>query len=510
MSAHREHPFGGTIIRMSGQRLAIREQQLQETEEQFQEVARQWLTKERQIQELAALVQIREQELQARDQQLQDKDRQLQSKDQQLQVRDQQLEEKEQLVQAKEQLLSTTEQLIATKNQLLTTRERQLAEQESKLQANDQQLHDKDQELQAKDQKLQEISQRLSVRQQHLDEVLGSRALRIGSTLTWPVRKLRHGRFRSAPAALDPQEVPAVSTPVHEIAEEITEADAPAKPAPRNVGTLAIGVVTFNNSQAQLAQLARSIELAVRHVDEAQVKINLFVIDNGRKSGWPQSVIPSRRIETQGNIGFGRGMNSLMTAAFAESETEWFLCVNPDGVMHRRALKELLSSSRTHPDSLIEARQFPEEHVKPYDPQTLETPWASGACLLIRRRIFESIGGFDTNFFMYLEDIDLSWRARSAGFSIRVSPNALFGHAVLHRKPDPGVDKSFLLSGRYLAFKWKHAEFFKWAERELVKRKYYQSRSELPALDGLNAISTGINPELADFNHYFNFSTPRW
>jgi GT2 family glycosyltransferase len=130
--------------------------------------------------------------------------------------------------------------------------------------------------------------------------------------------------------------------------------------------------------------------------------------------------------------------------------------------------------------------------------------------LIIRLRIFESIGGFDTNFFMYLEDIDLSWRARSAGFSIRVSPNALFGHAVLHRKPDPGVDKSFLLSGRYLAFKWKHAEFFKWAERELVKRKYYQSRSELPALDGLNAISTGINPELADFNHYFNFSTPRW
>lgn len=516
---------------MSGQRLAIKERQIQETEEQFQEIARQWLTKERQIHELAALVKIKEEGLQAREQQLQDKDRQLQSKDQhlqakdlqvqeldrQLQAKEEQIQDKAYLVQAKEQLLCTTEQLIATKNQLLTSREQQLAEQEARLSTKDQQLHEKDQQLQAKDQQvheleqqLQEVSQRLSVRQQHLEEVLGSRALRIGSTLTWPVRKLRHSRFRSAPAALDPEETSAVSAPAHEIAEEIAEVNEPAKTAARNVGTLAIGVVTFNNSKAQLAQLARSIELAVRHIEEAQVKINLFVIDNGRESCWPQSSIPSRRIESHGNVGFGRGMNALMTAAFAESETEWFLCVNPDGVMHRRALKELLSSSRTHPDSLIEARQFPEEHVKPYDPQTLETPWATGACLLIRRRIFESLGGFDPNFFMYLEDIDLSWRARAAGFSVKVSPNALFGHAVLHRKPDPSVDKSFLLSGRYLAFKWKNSEFYEWAERELVKRKYYQSRSELPELNGLNTVAAETSTELADFKHYFHFSAPRW
>lgn len=517
MSAYLEHPFGGSIIRMSGQRLAVREQQLQETEEQFQEVARQWLTKERQIQELAALVQIRDQELQAKDQQLRDRDRQLQSKDQQLhdkevqlQIRDQQVQEKELLLQAKKQLLSATEELIATKDQLLMARERQLAEQATQLQAKDQQLQDKDKELQSKDQQLQEIGQRLSVRQQHLNEVLGSRALRIGSTLTWPVRKLRHSRFRSVPTTPDPEEIPAVSSPLQEITGEIAHVDEPAKPPVRNTGTLAIGVVTFNNSGAQLAQLARSIERAVRHIEEAQVKINLFVIDNGRESIWPQSGIPSRRIASQGNIGFGRGMNALMTAAFAESETEWFLCVNPDGVMHRRALKELLASSRTHPDSLIEARQFPEEHVKPYDPQTLETPWATGACLLIRRRIFESLGGFDPNFFMYLEDIDLSWRARSAGFSVRVSPNALFGHAVLHRKPDPGIDRAFLLSGRYLAFKWKNPEFYEWAERELVKRKYFQSRSELPELDGLKSMTAETSPELADFKHYFHFSSPRW
>lgn len=495
MRTHRGHQFGGTVQGIKGQRLAIREQQLQETEEQFQEIARQWLTKERQLQELASLVQIKEQQLQASAQQLQDIDRELQAKDQQVQ-------EKENQLQAKEQLLRTTEHLVSTKNQLLAAREQQIAEQGVRLQAKDEQVNELNRQH-------QEINQQLSIKQQHLDEVLSSRALRIGSTLTWPVRKLRHSRFRSLPTKLNQKEIP-VSDPVYKVAEEIVEVDAPATPPVRNMGTLAIGVVTFNNSLGQLARLLRSIELALRNIDEAQIKVHLFVIDNGRESFWPESSISSRRFETQGNIGFGRGMNVLMAAAFAEEETEWFLCLNPDGVLHSGALKELLLSNKTHPDSLIEARQFPEEHVKPYDPKTLETPWATGACLLIRRRIFESIGGFDPNFFMYLEDIDLSWRARSAGFSIRVSPKALFGHAVLHRKPDPGVDKSFLLSGRYLAFKWKNPDFYKWAERELVKRKYYQSRSELPELSELSSISTEINPELSDFNHYFHFSQPRW
>lgn len=473
---------------MRGQRLAIREQQLHETEEQFQEIARQWLTKERQLQELASLVQIREQ-------QLQDQDRRLQDQDKQLQAKAQQLQEKENLLQAKEQLVAATEQLLDAKHQLLTAREQLIAEQQV--------------QLQAKDQHVDALNQQLSIKQQHLDEVLGSRALWIGSTLTWPVRKLRQRRSRSVPPAHTLKKV-AVGVPLNKMAEETIEVDLPTTTPARNVGTLAIGVVTFNNSQEQLARLLRSIELAIRHIEETHVKIHLFVIDNGRESVWPESSIRFRRFETQGNIGFGRGMNALMSVAFAEEETEWFLCVNPDGVMHHSALNELLLSSKTHPGSLIEARQFPEEHVKPYDPRTLETPWATGACLLIRRRLFERIGGFDPNIFMYLEDIDLSWRSRSAGFSIKVSPRALFGHAVLHRQADPNVDKAFLLSGRYLAFKWKNPEFCEWAERELVKRKYYQSRSELPELAELNINSNGVNPELADFKHYFNFAPPRW
>jgi GT2 family glycosyltransferase len=166
--------------------------------------------------------------------------------------------------------------------------------------------------------------------------------------------------------------------------------------------------------------------------------------------------------------------------------------------------------SGEHPGSLIEARQFPEEHNKQYDAETLETPWASGACLLICEDIFKKIGGFDPNFFMYLEDVDFSWRARAAGFSVKIAPRAIFGHSVLDREFSASADKNMLLSGRYLASKWQNSKFVRWAENELVAREYYPSTSELPKLPPVFKNQQSIDPQISNFAHYFSFSAPRW
>jgi N-acetylglucosaminyl-diphospho-decaprenol L-rhamnosyltransferase len=59
--------------------------------------------------------------------------------------------------------------------------------------------------------------------------------------------------------------------------------------------------------------------------------------------------------------------------------------------------------------------------------------WLSGSCLLLRRAAFESVGGFDSRYFMYLEDVDLGDRLVHAGWLNVYVPTAevthLGGHA---------------------------------------------------------------------------------
>jgi GT2 family glycosyltransferase len=49
---------------------------------------------------------------------------------------------------------------------------------------------------------------------------------------------------------------------------------------------------------------------------------------------------------------------------------------------------------------------------------SLEVDWASGACMAIRSKIFHEAGGFDERFFAHMEEIDLCWRIRNAGYQV--------------------------------------------------------------------------------------------
>ncbi len=54
--------------------------------------------------------------------------------------------------------------------------------------------------------------------------------------------------------------------------------------------------------------------------------------------------------------------------------------------------------------------------------------WASGACMCIRKKVFDGVGGFDDSFFAHYEEIDLCWRIKNSGYQIKFAPKSVIYH----------------------------------------------------------------------------------
>lgn len=68
-----------------------------------------------------------------------------------------------------------------------------------------------------------------------------------------------------------------------------------------------------------------------------------------------------------------------------------------------------------------------EEDSGQYD-DTREVFWCGGAALCIRKKVYEQVGGLDESFFAHMEEIDLCWRVRNAGYSLKVNPESVVYH----------------------------------------------------------------------------------
>jgi GT2 family glycosyltransferase len=266
---------------------------------------------------------------------------------------------------------------------------------------------------------------------------------------------------------------------------------------------VAIGIVTYNTPAEELRNAVAAARGALQRAGVAAAG-RIFVLDNGSDTSDATQGDPTiQRLPTRGNIGFGAGHNLLMHAAFAAG-ADIYVTLNPDGLLHPDAIAAIVRMSRANEgQALIEAMQFPEEHPKVYDTTTFDTGWASGACLAIPRTCYERLGGFDETFFMYCEDVDLSWRARAAGLEVKICPAALFLHRITNRPHDEDARRMALQSGWLLARKWGGAQFAETCAKELQGMGAGVREvevSEVPAEDR----------RVADFAHMFHFSPARW
>jgi GT2 family glycosyltransferase len=54
--------------------------------------------------------------------------------------------------------------------------------------------------------------------------------------------------------------------------------------------------------------------------------------------------------------------------------------------------------------------------------------WISGACMMIRSKVFRDLGGFDNDFFAHMEEIDLCWRIKRSGLKVYYNPESMVYH----------------------------------------------------------------------------------
>jgi glycosyltransferase involved in cell wall biosynthesis/GT2 family glycosyltransferase len=206
---------------------------------------------------------------------------------------------------------------------------------------------------------------------------------------------------------------------------------------------ISVLIVTYNSE----ACVGACIEALTQWLPDSQV----LVIDNA-------STDRSRELaERHGatvlaldkNVGFGRACN----IGVHEADYEHILLLNPDVAIRwadPTGLAELLQATNLglvvpvsehsaftfrerpwveetlwHTLGTLWPREFARRNLAPRDDQEL---WLSGAALLVRKAEFLGFDGFDTRYFLYYEDRDLSHRYRSHGLPLRTTPTLVADH----------------------------------------------------------------------------------
>ncbi len=273
--------------------------------------------------------------------------------------------------------------------------------------------------------------------------------------------------------------------------------------------SVTVAVVSWNTRELLLRCL-RSLG-----GDAERGKAEVWVVDNGSSDGSPEAARAeapwAHVVQTERNLGYGAAVN-LVARATADP---WLLAANADVALEPGALQKMLDAAADPQVGCVAPRlvlpsgatqhsvhAFPTLRFTSafnlglyrLSPRRAEAaclegrwnpdrdrpvPWAIGACLLLRRAAFDSVGGFDESQWMYAEDLDLGWRLRQAGWVTWYEPHA----CVLH-------DAS---AATTLAFgSDRHAEFMTATYRLLLRRR---GRARMLATAGLNL--TGSTLRLA-------------
>lgn len=266
--------------------------------------------------------------------------------------------------------------------------------------------------------------------------------------------------------------------------------------------------------------------LSIKHqlFSKEKFEVQIVILDNDQGTQLPdiktfseKHDIPLTLALPSSNIGFGAGHNYIFRQRINLGYFDYYLCINPDGISHPQMVDQLIEfAANKENNGLFESKQFPAEHPKIYSPSDFSTNWCSGCCLLFPQKIYEELNGFDEDFFLYCEDVDISWRAKMAGYHCFTVPSALFHHYVHYSDRDLNQQAVQMAISKYkLAVKYKKIEVIEQQISEInelsqagmiqpeVIDKVYQYKPQ-------GNLNVTPSPDYVDFSYGGYFSKVRW
>nr|MBI5455861.1 glycosyltransferase family 2 protein [Candidatus Levybacteria bacterium] len=223
---------------------------------------------------------------------------------------------------------------------------------------------------------------------------------------------------------------------------------------------LSIIILNYKTKDLTTACINSIVEQYKKELDDN--KFEIIVIDNNSQdesfetlSGLQSAISNLKIIESKENLGFAKGCNLAASKArgenllFLNSDTEIkdqgflkmvnFISQNKNIGILGGKLKNLdgtsqLSSGKFYSlfnlflvllgfNELFGLRQSPNV-IKKVD-------WVSGGCFMIRKDVFQKVKGFEKDFFMYIEDMELCFRVKKKGYLTYFYPEIMLFHKEL-------------------------------------------------------------------------------
>ena len=222
-------------------------------------------------------------------------------------------------------------------------------------------------------------------------------------------------------------------------------------------------IVNYKNSES----LKCCLDSIYQTIQE--IEFEIIIIDNSGKDSGLQSIEENypkvQIINNPTNVGFSKANNQAAKIALGE----FLLFLNPDTILKKQTINSMFKYICSHwgigtlgpkvlnPDGSLQyscrryptlwtglfnhysilSRLFPQNSftsqylMLDFDHnETSQVDWLSGCCLMVPKIVFEGVNGFDENYFLFNEDIDLCRMVRKTGKEIIYFPEAKVVHKI--------------------------------------------------------------------------------